>query len=90
MEAVAEADDDLMMKYLEGEELTAEEIIAGLRKATVACRLNPVICGSAYKNKGVQLLLDAIIAFMLMPTDIPPMKQRPSGNRRGRSSQIKR
>ncbi len=58
VEAVAETDEELMMKYLEGEEFTIEEIKTALRKATIACELNPVFCGSAYKNKGVQLVLD--------------------------------
>ncbi|MDU3214730.1 MAG: elongation factor G, partial [Negativicoccus succinicivorans] len=74
IEAVAETDDDLMMKYLEGEELTTEEVQAGIRKATIATTMNPVACGSAYKNKGVQELLDAIIAYMPAPTDVPAIK----------------
>ena len=74
IEAVAEGDDDLMMKYLEGEELTEEEIMAGIRKQTIACKMTPVCCGSSYKNKGVQPLLDAVVAFMPAPTDIPPIK----------------
>ena len=74
IEAVAEGDDDLMMKYLEGEELTEEEIMAGIRKQTIACKMTPVCCGSSYKNKGVQPLLDAIVAFMPAPTDIPHIK----------------
>ncbi len=74
MEAVAESDDELMMKYLEGEELTEEEIMAGIRKQTIACKMTPVCCGSSYKNKGVQPLLDAVVAFMPAPTDIPPIK----------------
>lgn len=57
MEAVAESDDELMMKYLEGEELTEEEVMAGIRKQTIACKMTPVCCGSSYKNKGVQPLL---------------------------------
>ena len=61
VEAVAESDDELMMKYLEGEELTEEEILAGIRKATIACKMTPVCCGSSYKNKGVQEMLDAVI-----------------------------
>ena len=73
IEAVAESDDDLMMKYLEGEELTEEEIMTGIRKQTIACKMTPVCCGSSYKNKGVQPLLDAIVAFMPAPTDIPPI-----------------
>ncbi len=74
IEAVAESDDDLMMKYLEGEELTEEEIMTGIRKQTIACKMTPVCCGSSYKNKGVQPLLDAIVAFMPAPTDIPHIK----------------
>ena len=74
LEAVAESDDELMMKYLEGEELTEEEIMTGIRKQTIACKMTPVCCGSSYKNKGVQPLLDAVVAFMPAPTDIPPIK----------------
>ena len=74
IEAVAESDDDLMMKYLEGEELTEEEIMTGIRKQTIACKMTPVCCGSSYKNKGVQPLLDAIVTFMPAPTDIPHIK----------------
>ena len=74
VEAVAESDDELMMKYLEGEELTEEEILAGIRKATIACKMTPVCCGSSYKNKGVQPMLDAVIQFMPAPTDIPNIK----------------
>ena len=74
IEAVAESDDELMMKYLEGEELTEEEIMEGIRKQTIACKMTPVCCGSSYKNKGVQPLLDAVVAFMPAPTDIPHIK----------------
>jgi elongation factor G len=74
LDAVAESDDDLMMKYLEGEELTVEEIRAALRKATIACKMTPVLCGSSYKNKGVQPLLDAVVEFMPAPTDVPAIK----------------
>lgn len=74
LDAVAENDDELMMKYLEGEELTKEEIMAGVRKATIACTMTPVFCGSSYKNKGVQPLLDAVVAYMPAPTDIPAIK----------------
>ncbi len=74
LDAVAEGDDELMMKYLEGEELTEEEIRQGIRKAVIACKMTPVICGSSYKNKGVQPLLDAVVAYMPAPTDIPPIK----------------
>ncbi len=74
IEAVAERDDDLMMKYLEGEELTVEELKAGIRKATVAVDIIPVLCGSSYKNKGVQPLLDAIVEYMPSPLDVPAIK----------------
>lgn len=70
LDSVAESDDELMMKYLEGEELTVEEIKQGIRKATIGCKMTPVICGSSYKNKGVQPLLDAVIDYMPAPTDI--------------------
>ena len=74
LEAVAETDEELMMKYLETEELSEEEIKAGLRKATISNQLNPVVCGTSYKNKGVQKLLDAIVDFMPSPIDIPAIK----------------
>ncbi|WP_027718943.1 elongation factor G [Desulfovirgula thermocuniculi] len=74
IEAVAEADEELMMKYLEGEELTVEEIKRGIRKATLACKMVPVLCGSSFKNKGVQPLLDAIVDFLPAPTDIPAIR----------------
>src|SRR5699024_7245323 len=74
LEAVADSDEDLMMKYLEGEEITKEELIEGIRKATINVEMTPVLCGTAYKNKGVQLLLDAIISYLPSPIDIPPIK----------------
>ena len=74
IEAVAETDEDLMMKYLEGEELTKEEIKAALRKATISNEIVPVVCGSSYKNRGVQKLLDAIVDYMPAPTDIEAIK----------------
>ena len=74
LEAVAEGDDDLMEKYLEGEDLTEDEINATIRKMTCACKMFPVTCGSYYKNKGVQPLLDAIIAYMPAPTDVADIK----------------
>ena len=74
LEAVAESDDELMMKYLDGGDFTEEEINEGIRKMTIACRMTPVCCGSSYKNKGVQPLLDAVVAYMPAPTDIPPIK----------------
>ena len=74
LEAVAESDDELMMKYLDGGDFTEDEINAGIRKMTIACKMTPVCCGSSYKNKGVQPLLDAVVAYMPAPTDIPPIK----------------
>ncbi len=74
IEAAAEQDDELMMKYLEGEELTEEEIKKGLRKGTIANTVVPVCCGSSYKNKGVQELLNNIVDYMPAPTDIPNIK----------------
>ncbi|TCT14060.1 translation elongation factor 2 (EF-2/EF-G) [Natranaerovirga pectinivora] len=74
VEAIAETDEDLMMKYLDGEELSEEELKAALRLAVINVQIIPVMCGSAYKNKGVQRLLDAVIAYMPAPVDIPPIK----------------
>ena len=74
VETVAEGDDDLMMKYLEGEEITNEELKAAIRKETIECKLNPVFCGSSYKNKGIQPLLDAVVDYMPAPTDIESIK----------------
>ena len=74
VEAVAETDEELMMKYLEGEEFTEEEIKAAIRKATIACEMNPVFCGTAYRNKGVQPVIDAVIDYLPAPTDIPAIK----------------
>ena len=74
LEAVAEQDDNIMEKYLDGKEITKDEIIATIRKATIANKFVPVTCGSSYKNKGVQKLLDAIVAFMPAPTDVPATK----------------
>ena len=73
VESVSELDDDLMMKFLEGEEITEKEIRRVIREATIAGKLVPVTCGSAYKNKGVQLMLDAVVDFMPSPLDIPPI-----------------
>jgi len=74
LEAVAESDEELMLKYLEGEELTEEEIKAGIRKATIALKMVPVLCGSSFKNKGVQPLLDAIVDYLPSPVDIPAVR----------------
>ena len=74
IEKICELDDDLMMMYLEGEEPSVEEMKKVLRKATCECKAIPVCCGSAYRNKGVQKLLDAVVEYMPAPTDIPPIK----------------
>ncbi len=74
VEAVAESDEELLMKYLDGEELTVEEIKRTIRKMTIANQMVPVLCGSAYKNKGVQPMLDAVVDYMPSPLDIPAIK----------------
>ncbi|MGE5702476.1 MAG: elongation factor G [Clostridia bacterium] len=74
VEAAAEQDEELMMKYLEGEELTIEEIKGALRKGTISVSLVPVLCGSSYRNKGVQPMLDAVVAYLPAPIDIPAIK----------------
>jgi elongation factor G len=74
IETVAEADEELLMKYLEGEELSIEEIKSSIRKMTIEGTMVPVLCGSAYKNKGIQPLLDAVVDYLPSPIDIPPIK----------------
>ncbi len=74
VESVAETDDELMEKYLEGEELTIEELKGAIRRATIENKIIPVVCGSSYRNKGVQKMLDAVIDYMPAPTDIPAIK----------------
>jgi len=74
LETLAEYDEELMIKYLEGEEITSDEINKVIRKATIDAKITPVFCGSSYKNKGVQPLLDAIVDYMPSPIDIPPIK----------------
>jgi len=74
VEAAAEANEELMNKYLEGGELTNDEIIKGLRERTIACEIHPMMCGTAFKNKGVQRMLDAVIEFLPAPCDIPPVR----------------
>ncbi len=74
IEAVAEADETLLEKYLEGEELSEEEIKQGLRQGTLSRSIIPLLCGSAFKNKGVQLLLDAVVDYLPSPLDVPPIK----------------
>ena len=74
IEAIAETDEELMEKYLEGEELTKDELMTALRKATIANEIVPCICGSSYKNKGVQQMIDGVVAFLPSPLDIPAVK----------------
>ena len=74
VEAVSESDDVLMHKFIEGQSITREELAAGVRKATIAQKIFPVICGTAFKNKGVQNLLDAVVDYLPSPLDVPPMK----------------
>jgi elongation factor G len=73
VEAAAEANEDLMNKYLENGDLSEEEIVKGLRDRTIACEIQPMLCGTAFKNKGVQRMLDAVIDFLPSPVDIPPV-----------------
>ncbi len=80
VERVAEADDELMEKYLEGEELTVAELKAGIRKLTVDGEVNPVLCGTAFKNKGVQPMLDAVIDYLPSPLDLPPTEGHKPGD----------
>src|SRR5699024_885987 len=74
IEAVADFDEDIMMKYLEGEEISADEIKKAVREATLAVEFYPVFCGSAFKNKGVQLILDGVLDYLPAPTDIPAIE----------------
>lgn len=74
IETAAEGSDELMEKYLDGQELTLEEVKASLRKQVLDCKLFPVFCGSAYKNKGIQMLLDAVLDYLPSPLDVPPVK----------------
>jgi len=74
LKAIVETDEELMEKYLEGEEISVEELKKALRKATINRELVPMLCGSAFKNKGVQPLLDAVIDFLPSPADMPPVK----------------
>ena len=84
LERVAESDDTLMEKYLEGEELTVEELKAGIRALTIAGEVNPVLCGTAFKNKGVQPMLDAVLDYLPSPLDVPPTE----GHRPGHDEDI--
>ena len=74
IESIAETDEELMMKYLEGEEITEDELHSALRKATIANQIYPCICGSSYKNKGVQEMINGVVAYLPSPLDIPPVK----------------
>ena len=80
IERVAEADDSLMEKYLEGAELTTEEIVAGIRALTISSEVYPVLCGSAFKNRGVQPMLDAVLSYLPAPLDVPAMVGHAPGN----------
>ncbi len=80
LETLAEADDDIMLKYLEGEEFTVEELKAAIRRATLADKVNPVLCGTAFKNKGVQPLLDAVVAYLPSPLDIHAIEGHKPGD----------
>ncbi|MDR1537949.1 MAG: elongation factor G [Clostridiales bacterium] len=86
VESISETDDALMEKYLSGEEPSVEELKAALRRACISCELTPVFCGSAYKNKGVQKLLDGVVEYMPAPTDIPSIK----GTLPGKDSPVER
>ncbi|MDO5069442.1 elongation factor G [Neisseria sp. Dent CA1/247] len=87
VEAAAEASEELMDKYLGGEELTEEEIINAIRQRTLAGEIQPMLCGSAFKNKGVQRMLDAVVEFLPSPTDIPPVQgETPNGEKDSREA----
>lgn len=74
IEAIADTDDDIMAKYIEGEEITTTELKQALRRATLAVKMVPVLCGAAFRNKGVQLLLDAVVDYLPAPNDLPPVR----------------
>jgi elongation factor G len=84
VERVAESDDTLMEKYLEGDELTVDELKAGIRRLTIAGEVNPVLCGTAFKNKGVQPMLDAVLDYLPSPLDVPPTE----GHRPGKDEDV--
>ncbi|MDO4907971.1 elongation factor G [Neisseria sp.] len=89
VEAAAEASEELMDKYLGGEELSEEEIVAAIRQRTLAGEIQPMLCGSAFKNKGVQRMLDAVVEFLPAPTDIPPVQGINPGNEEPDSREAK-
>ena len=86
VEAVAETDDELMEKFFEGHELTIDEIKSAIRKATIVGKMNPVLCGTSYRNKGVQPLLDAVVDYLPSPVDVPPVK----GTSKNKGEEIER
>ena len=86
VEAIAETDDELMEKFFEGHELTIDEIKSAIRKATIAGKMNPVLCGTSYRNKGVQPLLDAVVDYLPSPVDVPPVK----GTSKNKGEEIER
>ncbi len=86
VEAVAETDDALMEKFFEGNELTIDEIKSAIRRATIAGKMNPVLCGTSYRNKGVQPLLDAVVDYLPSPVDVPPVK----GTTKNKGEEIER
>ena len=90
IEAVAEIDEPLMDKFLNEEEITNEEIKTAIRKATLFVQFFPVVCGTAFKNKGVQLVLDAVLDYLPSPLDIPPMKGTDPDTDEGAYTPIKR
>ena len=88
VEAVSESDDHLFTKYVEGQSITEEELRGGIRKATIAQKIFPVVCGTAFKNKGVQNLLDAVVDYLPSPLDVPPMEGTAVDNPEERSSAV--
>src|SRR5258706_10526726 len=74
IETISEFDDKLFEKFIEGQPVTNEEIRAGIRKATIALKVFPVICGTAFKNKGIQTMLDAVVDYLPSPLDVPPIQ----------------
>ena len=88
VEGVAEEDEDLMPKYLDGKPISEAELIKGIRKATIAIKATPVLCGAAFKNKGVQPLLDAVIDFLPSPLDLPPLQALDPDNPEDKSKSI--
>lgn len=86
IESAAELDDELMAKYLEGEEISVDELKSAIRKGTIAAKITPVLCGSAFKNKGVQMLLDAVVDYLPSPLDLPPV----TGTKPGESEPVTR